>query len=74
MSVLPPSVVLCGRGQPLPDQVNVFLRRGGALLRFLLKRMKNINGVSEAHRVDGPPCVGSVVYNDLKNRPAAKSL
>jgi hypothetical protein len=74
VSVLPFSVVSFGRGQPLPDQFKVLLGGGDALLRFLLKRMKDVNDISKAHGVDRPPCIGLVVYNDLKDRPASKSL
>jgi hypothetical protein len=31
--------------------------------------MKDINGIAKAHRVDRPPCIGMVVYNDLQDGP-----
>ena len=57
-----------------PDQVNLVLRRGDSLGRFLLERVKYIDHVLELHRIDGPIRVAVIRCDDFKHAASAESL
>src|ERR1035437_1949178 len=73
ISVVPLSVVPFCRGEPLFDEFDFFLRRGDTFLRLLLKGVQHVNGVAEAHRVDGPEGVAFIGRHDLKHRAPAET-
>src|SRR6266849_6068595 len=61
-------------GEALPDQVDLPLRRRYALLRLLLKRVKDVDPAGELHRVDCPVCIRVVSVDDLHHPRAAEAL
>jgi hypothetical protein len=73
MSVLPFPVVLFSVCQSTADQVNLALRRGDSLCRFLLERVKHIDRVLELHRIDGPIRIAVMRRDDFENAASAES-
>jgi hypothetical protein len=51
----------------------MFWRRD-ASFRLLLKSMKHVDNVGEAHRVDGPVGVAVEIGDNFKDAPAAEAL
>ncbi|HUE89432.1 MAG TPA: hypothetical protein VMO26_25415 [Vicinamibacterales bacterium] len=77
MSVLPFPVVLFSICQSTADQVDLALRRGDSLRRFLLERVKHIDRVLEPHRIDGidgPIRIAVMRRDDFENAASAESL
>jgi hypothetical protein len=66
-------MILFSKSQASLDQIEIALRRCDALLRLLLKRVQNIDHISEPYRIHGTICVGLKVVDDFQNRCAAKS-
>src|SRR5262245_42771687 len=63
-----------GGGQPLPDQLDILLRRRYALLRLLLESVKDIDPACEFHRVDRPVGARIMPVDNLHHLRAAKAL
>jgi len=67
-------MMLLRRLQPPPDEIHLGRRRLDALLRFLLERMKHIDGARQFHGVDGSISVSIVFLDDLKHSRPAEPL
>src|SRR6267378_1390274 len=63
-----------GGGEALPDPVDILLRRRYALLRLLLKRVKDVDPAGELDRVDCPVCIRVVPIDDLHHPGPAEAL
>ena len=63
-----------GGGQPLPDELDLLLWRRYALLRFLLKGVKDVNPASELRRVDRAVRVLVVPVDDLHDAGSPEAL
>ena len=72
--VLPFSVILLSRGEPLSDEFHLSLRRGNALLRFLLEGVQHVNHIVKAHRVNRSEGVAFVGRDNLKHGAAAEAF
>ena len=59
-----------GLAQSLPDKVEVPLRGGDPLGRFLLERVEHVQDALEADRVDGTISVAVEVVANLENTAA----
>jgi hypothetical protein len=60
--------------QPVPDKLDVTLRRTDPLRGLLLKGVEHIDHTSELHGIDGAIGVPSVIHDDLKHTRASESL
>src|SRR6185437_15562731 len=63
-------IKLAGNLQPLPYVLHILLRRLDALLRFLLKRVKRVNHICEANRIDRTIRAPLIVLYDLEQTRA----
>src|SRR3954447_22851677 len=64
---IPYLVVLLCRPQALMDQDDVLPGRAHTGRRLLLEAVQNIDGLLEAHRVDGPERIATVLLDQLEN-------
>ena len=72
--VVPFSVILFRSRKPLFYQVDFLFRRRYAPLCLLLKSMKNVDCLLEAHGVSSTVCVARVGRYDFENGPATETL
>ena len=59
--------------KPLPNKVNLRLRRSDTPLGLLLKLVQNVHGLFKPNGVDGTPRAAALFRYDLQNGGAAKS-
>jgi hypothetical protein len=71
--ILPLPVPSFGFGEPLVNQVYVSFRRRNASLRFLLKRVQNVDGFLVSNRVNRSPRIATVVRDNFECRSTAKA-
>jgi len=65
---------LAGAFQPLPDQIDIALRRLRAAFRFLLKNLQPIDRGRIAYGVDRPVRSTCVIFDQFEHARAAKPL
>lgn len=59
--------------QPILDKIKIGLRGGDPLLRFLLKRMKDIDGMCQLDRVNNPESIPVMVLDNLQHPRSTES-
>lgn len=60
--------------QPIFDKIKIVLRRGDSLLRLLLERMKDIDGICQLNRLNSPESISVMVLDDLQHPRSSESL
>jgi hypothetical protein len=67
-------MVLLGSLEPLLHEIDLRIRSGDSLLRLLLKSMKHVDRIREAHGVHRPVGVAIVLLDDLQDPSPLKPL
>src|SRR5688572_14860073 len=67
-------VLLDGRAQPAPHQINVASGRSNAALALLLEAMKHIDAGPQFHGIDRAISVPVEVFDNLQNSNTTKAL
>jgi hypothetical protein len=67
-------VIRLSQRQPILDQFDFMLWRCNSFFRFLLKSVKNVDGLSESYGINSPVCVSLVVLYDFQYSRSMKAF